>query len=325
MSNNVSIKNALVGLAMGMAEVIPGVSGGTIAFISGIYERLLNCIKSFDAKAIKYLFSFEMKKLFKHIDGMFLVMLAIGMGIGIVVGVLGVGYLMDNYPAPLWAFFFGLIIASALFIGRQVERWSLGPILAILIGLVFALGISFVSPTEGSTNLLWVFVCGVIAISALILPGVSGSFLLLLLGMYTVVRGAAESVIVNQDISALGILVVFALGCGVGLLSFARVMSYAFKHYKNTTLALLTGFMLGSLLKIWPWRNIESYYDKATESIVSSIAPGAVIPEDIRVLTEAHVLPASYQGNPQTVLVIISMIVGFLLIFLLMKNDPSKS
>ena len=311
-----SIGLLLKGAAMGIAEVIPGVSGGTIAFITGIYERLINCIKSFDAKAVKLLLSFKLRELFLHVDGMFLLILFAGMVCGIGVGVFGVGYLLEFFPAPLWAFFFGLIVASALYIGRQITKWTAVQMVSMLIGFAIALGVTYFSPAEGSESLLWVFTCGVIAISALILPGVSGSFILLMLGMYTVVRGAAEDAMRNQELSSLLILVAFVLGCGVGLLSFARVMSYAFKHYKNATLALLTGFMIGSLRKIWPWRNIDTVLDKETGEVTRYQEMMYESMDNLQVLRELNVLPQDYQGNAQSVLVVIAAVVGFGVIFL---------
>ena len=243
---------------------------------------------------------------------------------GIGVGVVGVGYLIEHFPSPLWAFFFGLIIASAIYIGRQVSAWKGLTISFLLLGFAIALGITFVSPAEGDANLLWVFLCGVIAISALILPGVSGSFILLMLGMYTVVRTAAENVLLNQDIGSVSIILVFMIGCIVGLLSFARVMSYAFKHYKNTTLALLTGFMLGSLRKIWPWRNVESYLNKDNNEIIQFTGTIDQLPEDIQILKETQVLPSDFLGDPQTILVIISMLVGFSLIFIFQRFSKEE-
>lgn len=318
--SNISISAILKGAAMGIAEVIPGVSGGTIAFITGIYERLINAIKSVDGQALKLLFSFKLKQFFRHIDGTFLLVLGLGMFLGIAVGVLGVGYLLEEYPAPVWAFFFGLIIASAIYIGKQITKWNVGPILGIMLGCAIALGITYISPAEGSTNLLWVFACGAIAISALILPGVSGSFILLLLGMYTVVRGAAESVMLDQDSASIFIILAFMMGCVIGLVSFSRVLSYAFKHYKNLTLSILTGFMIGSLRKIWPWRNVDSYLDKSTMEIVSYDNTNP-LPDDIQVLKEMNVMPSDFIGDPQTLLVIVSGVVGFILIFILDRFD----
>lgn len=303
------------GAFMGMAEVIPGVSGGTIAFITGIYERLINAIKEVDLEAINLLRRFKLMDLFKKVDGFFLLSVALGMFAGIGIGVLGIGHLLENYPAPVWGFFFGLIIASAIYIARKVDKWSSGVVLASIIGLAIALSITYLSPTEGSGNLFWVFICGCIAISALILPGVSGSFILLLLGMYTVVRGAAEKVMTEQDLGSGLILLVFMIGCGVGLLSFARVMSFAFKNYRNVTLGLLTGFMLGSLRKIWPWRNVETYLDKETGQIVSVQGSGVSLPEEIQILSESLVLPAEYAGNSFTMMTIVSLVLGFVALY----------
>lgn len=314
--SSISLGLILKGAAMGIAEVIPGVSGGTIAFITGIYERLINSIKSFDAKAVKLLFSFRLKELFNHVDGMFLLFLVAGMVCGIGVGVFGIGYLLEHFPAPLWAFFFGLIIASAIYIGRQITQWKVFQLVSMLVGFIIALGVTYFSPAEGSESLIWVFFCGVIAISALILPGVSGSFILLMLGMYTVVRSAAEDAMRSQELSSILILVAFVLGCGVGLLSFARVMSYAFKHYKDSTLALLTGFMIGSLRKIWPWRNIDTVLDKKTGEVTRYQEMQYESMEHLQVLRELNVLPLDYQGDAQTFLVVIAGAVGFGIIFL---------
>ncbi len=323
-SKNNSLFTVLKGGFMGIAEVIPGVSGGTIAFITGIYERLINSIKSFDLEAVKLLTSFKLKELFKKIDGKFLVLLALGMFLGIVIGVLGVGYLLENFPAPVWSFFFGLIIASSIYIGKQITKWNVQVVLFILIGFAVAFGITYLSPAEGSGNLLWVFVCGCIAISALILPGVSGSFILLLLGMYTVVREAAEVVLKEQELSSFILLLAFIAGCIVGLLSFARVMSYAFKHHRNNTLALLTGFMVGALRKIWPWRNVETYLDKETKEIVEFTGSVSSLPEEIQILTEELVMPSAYKGEPYVIITIVCMVAGFVILMGFTSLDKKK-
>ena len=319
-----SVFTFLKGASMGIAEVIPGVSGGTIAFITGIYERLLNSIKSFDLEAIKLLGGFKLKKFFHHIDGFFLVVLALGMVCGIGVGVLGVGYLLEHFPSPIWAFFFGLIISSALYIGKQVNSWNILALVSLLVGFGIAIGVTFVSPAEGTANLLWVFICGIIAISALILPGVSGSFILLLLGMYTVVRGAAEEVMRHQDISSLYIILSFMLGCGIGLLSFARVMSYAFKNHKNATLALLTGFMVGSLRKIWPWRNVESFLDKESGQLFFTKEVALSDYPEVQIIKEMNVLPQDYLGNPYVIATILSAIIGFAVIFVFQLTEKKS-
>lgn len=232
------------------------------------------------------------------------------------IGVFGVGYLLDHYPSPLWAFFFGLILASSIYIGRQITSWNVLSIGLIILGFAIAFGVTQLTPVEGTINYLWIFFCGFIAISALILPGVSGSFLLLLLGMYTIVRGSAEDFIRHQSMDSLLVLASFAIGCLVGLLTFARLMSYTFKHYRNQTLALLTGFMLGSLYKIWPWQNPVTYVNKLTGEQVS--AASVSLPNDnFKLLVEQNVLPSEFVGDPQLALVILAGITGFIVLFAL--------
>ena len=301
---------------MGIADVIPGVSGGTIALISGIYEELIDSIDNLNLTSLLVLKKEGFSEFWNKINGRFLLPLILGIGSSIVFFSGIIHDLLIEYPIPVWAFFFGLIVASAIYIGRQLTKWTAVQMVSMLIGFAIALGVTYFSPAEGSESLLWVFTCGVIAISALILPGVSGSFILLMLGLYTVVRGAAEDTMRNQELSSLLILVAFVLGCGVGLLSFARVMSYAFKHYKNATLALLTGFMIGSLRKIWPWRNIDTVLDKETGEVTRYQEMMYESMDNLQVLRELNVLPQDYQGNAQSVLVVIAAVVGFGVIFL---------
>ena len=295
---------ALKGMAMGIAEVIPGVSGGTIAFITGIYERLLNAIKSIlGPDVFKALKEEGIVGAWRTIDGNFLVFLLGGMVFGVLAGVFGVSYLLETFPELVWAFFFGLIIASAIYIGRQVTTWSWQQILALLIGIAVAYYITVANPASGLRGNLFVLFAGAIAISALILPGISGSFILLLLGMYQYILHDTlkEGVLENQNTDSIITLAFFALGCLLGLATFSRVLSWTFKHYKNTTLALLTGFMIGSLNKVWPWRNVLQY---RTDS------KGEQVP-----FLEESVLPANYDGDPQILMVIIAMILGFILVF----------
>lgn len=313
-----SIQLMLKGMAMGIAEVIPGVSGGTIAFITGIYERLLNSIKAFGPGLITTLRKEGIGRAWQAINGNFLVSLLLGMGAGVVVGVIGVTHLLETYPPAVWAFFFGLIIASAIYVGKQVEQWNWKTITLLIIGAIVAYGITVLTPASGSTNLLFVFFCGMIAISALILPGISGSFILLMLGMYTyIVSETLKEALKTFATDKLITLGVFALGCLAGLATISRLLSWTFKHYRSATLAVLTGFMLGSLNKIWPWRNpIEWLRD----------ASGAIIKEDgvpKKILLEANVLPNAYDGEPLTLWVVITMIIGFAIVFLLEKLDQS--
>ena len=305
------IQLALKGMAMGIAEVIPGVSGGTIAFLTGIYEQLLNSIKAFGPTLITDFKEGGFAQIWKSIDGNFLSVLAIGMVTGLVVGVFGVTHLLENYPEFLWAFFFGLIISSTIYIGRQVAQWGIGEVVALLVGTVVAYYITVASPAQGNEALWFVFIAGAIAISALILPGISGSFMLLLMGMYSFIIPTVKEALSTFETQSLIVVFVFGLGCLTGLMTFSRVLSWTFKNYRMKTLALLTGFMLGSLNKLWPWRNVISTRENSKGEIVPFI--------------EKSVFPANYDGDPQVVGVVVIMIIGFLSVFLIerlgAKND----
>lgn len=311
----------LKGMSMGVAEIIPGVSGGTIAFITGIYEELIDTIKGVNFGLINILRKEGLAAFWKAINGNFLLMLLGGMALGIVVGIFAIGFLLENYPAPLWAFFFGLIIASAIYIGKQITQWNLGNIALMVIGVAVAYGITLISPSEGSTNYLIVLCSGMIAISALILPGISGSFILLLLGMYTIIRSEAESALTTFNVDSILILAVFAIGCVLGLAFFSRLLSWTFKEYKNQTLAILTGFMLGSLNKIWPWRNPVSWLDKDSGTIItdsSLMTKELFLGDEIQLIKEANVLPDAYQlFSPQVGLCIVGFVLGLGIVFIL--------
>jgi putative membrane protein len=304
------IQLALKGMAMGIAEVIPGVSGGTIAFITGIYEDLLNSIKAFGPSLVTEFRQGGFTQVWKSINGNFLVLLLFGMAIGVVVGVFGVSHLLENYPPIIWAFFFGLIIASAIYIGRQIEHWDWKSIISLVIGAIAAYSITVLTPAEGSTSLIFVFFCGMVAISALILPGISGSFILLMLGMYSyIVMETVKPALKTFATDKLIVVGVFALGCLTGLMTISRVLSWTFNYYRTITLAVLTGFMLGSLNKIWPWRNAVEWLRDASGNIIMEEG----IPK--KILVEENVLPAVYNGDPYTIGVIVLMIIGFLSVF----------
>lgn len=320
-----SIALALKGMAMGMAEVIPGVSGGTIAFITGIYEKLLNTIKAFSPSLIATFKKDGVKGLWSAVNGTFLVTLVAGMAVGVVVGVLVISHLLETYPPLIWAFFFGLIIASAIYVGRQISKWGIGEIIMFLIGTAIAYTITVVAPANGSESLPFVFISGAIAISAFILPGISGSFILLLMGMYTyIISDTLKPALKTLDPDKLLIMGVFALGCLTGLMTLSRVLSWTFKHYRDVTLALLTGFMLGSLNKIWPWRNAIDWLRDSAGVII--LDKDGISPK--KILVEENVFPAGYEGEPYVIGVVVLMIVGFLSVFLLERlsgdnNDHS--
>ncbi|MDG1275926.1 MAG: DUF368 domain-containing protein [Algoriphagus sp.] len=240
------------GMAMGAADIVPGVSGGSIALITGIYQRLLDSINSFHSANLRLLLKFEVKKFYNAVNGTFLLSLLLGILTSIFSLSKLITFLMNDHPIPLWSFFCGLILISAFVILREIHRWHLGVIVALIIGTVGAYFITELPPTSSPDALWFTFVSGAIAICAMILPGISGSFILLILGKYEQILEAVS----NKDILTLG---VFALGCVIGILSFSRVISWLLKRYYATTIGLLSGFMLGSMNKLWPWKIVTAY------------------------------------------------------------------
>lgn len=318
------IKTGLKGMAMGMAEVVPGVSGGTIAFITGIYEKILTSVNAIGPDLLTSFKAKGIKGVWTSIQGDFLVSLLVGMLLGIGIGVNLITYLIETYPPVVWAFFFGLILASVWYIGRMVKSWNIKTILALIIGTLVALFIVIGTPGAGNHQLWFVFLSGVIAISALILPGVSGSFILLLLGMYNFIIPTVKSLLhgeINAD--TLSIVVVFGLGCLTGLLTFSRVLTYLFNNYKEVTLATLSGFMLGSLYKLWPWREVLTYLKDESGAFV-------VDKEGKRkILTEAVIGPMEYQSvtglEPYLIQSIVCFVLGVVLILVMARFEkPSQ-
>lgn len=297
-----SIKDYIIlsakGIAMGAADVVPGVSGGTIAFITGIYEELLNTINSVNLDALKKLKTEGLKGFWQHINGNFIVALFLGIGISVwrLAGL--ISYLMSEHPILLWSFFFGLILASVYLVGKKVAKWDISKIIGLLIGTAVAFYITLLPPIENPDALWYVFVSGAIAICAMILPGISGSFILLLLGSYQLILSSIKDL-------KLTIIAVFGAGCVVGLLSFSKLLSWMFKKYHDLTIAILTGFLVGSLNKIWPWKFTIS---NRTNS------HGEVVP-----FIQENVLPANFNGDPQIVLAIILALAGLGLILILEK------
>ncbi len=317
-----TVSTMIKGMAMGTAEVIPGVSGGTIAFITGIYEKLLNTIKAFGPGLIPIFKESGIKGVWSAVNGLFLVQLLGGMVLGIVFGVFAISYLLETYPPAVWAFFFGLIIASAIYIGKQITRWGPGEIFLMILGAAVAYGITMIVPAQGSESLIFVFFAGAIAISALILPGISGSFILLIMGMYSfIITDTLKPALKTLAPDKLLIMVVFALGCLTGLMTVSRLLSWTFKHYRNLTLATLTGFMLGSLNKIWPWRNAVDWLRDKSGAII--LDKDGITPK--KILLEENVWPGNYTGGDALILaVVVLMIVGFLSVFLLERLGGKK-
>ena len=237
----------LKGMAMGCADVVPGVSGGTIAFITGIYTELLDSIKSINLNALKILFRDGVPAFWKAINGTFLLTLLSGILIALITLARGIHYLLLNHPIWVWSFFFGLIVASCWHIGKEIPRWRWQELAALAAGAIIAAWISVASPTQIEATPMIVFLAGSVAICAMILPGISGSFILLLMGLYEPILGAVKAL-------DLGIMGLFAVGAGLGLMLFSRLLSWLLHHYQSVMFALLTGFMAGSLVKVWPWK-----------------------------------------------------------------------
>jgi len=240
---------------MGIAEIIPGVSGGTVAFISGIYEELISSIKSVDLIAIKYVFKFQLNKFWSHINGNFLLTLLLGMATSILMFSKFITYLLDFHPFKIWGLFFGLIISSAIFILKKIENIGISSLFSLLIGLLIASFISLVSPSATSNSPLSIFSSGAIAISAMILPGISGSFILVFLSKYEYILNALNEFNVE-------VITVFLLGCIFGLVFFSRVITFLFDKYSQVVISLLVGFLFGSLLKIWPFFEVLEFNQK---------------------------------------------------------------
>ena len=262
---------ALKGCAMGMADVVPGVSGGTIAFISGIYEELLDSIRSVDASALRLLLRFRLAEFWRHINGRFLLPVLLGIAVAIFSLARLMTYLLTNHPIAIWSFFFGLIVASALLVARQIGHWDWRTVLAFAVGAAAAWWITVATPAETPDDWWFVMLSGAIAICAMILPGISGAFILLLLGKYQYIMHAVG----EFDIP---VIAVFVIGAAAGIISFSHLLSWLLKHWHDVTVAVLMGFMVGSLNKVWPWKEtVETYLDShgvAQPLVQNNIAPG---------------------------------------------------
>lgn len=251
------------GMCMGAADVVPGVSGGTIAFITGIYDELINSIKSINAASLKMFFTGKWGEFWKMINGKFLLFLLVGIGISVFSLAKIITWLLVVYPVLVWSFFFGLVLASTWFVGKDVKErnWKTG--LGFLFGAALAFYITVATPAETPSHFLFIFLCGAIAICAMILPGISGSFILVLLGKYFFIMEAVKTL-------DLKVIAIFGMGACVGITSFSRLLSYALSHMRNITLAVLSGFMLGSLNKVWPWK-------ETIEGVEQNVAPNAFV------------------------------------------------
>jgi putative membrane protein len=292
---------ALKGMAMGVAELVPGVSGGTIAFVAGIYEELIASINNVHPSLIGVWRKEGFKAFWEKLNGSFLIVLLVGMLISIFSFSKLISWLLENEPIPLWSFFFGLVLASVLFVAKAIGKWSPITVFLLLFGAIVAYYVTTLPPSQNTDSLPYLFFSGALAVCAMILPGISGSFILVLLGSYKTVLDAVDD-------KNFKILITVTLGVIFGLLSFARLLKWMFDHYKNITLAILTGFILGSLNKIWPWKKVLETKQIGSKTIT----------------LDENISPFLFEGDNQIIPAIIAALVGFSLIFILEKTASKK-
>ena len=292
---------ALKGMAMGIAELVPGVSGGTIAFVTGIYEEFLSSINNITLSTFKTLKNKGFSAFWKKLNGNFLVVLFGGMLVSILSFSKLISWLLEFHPIPIWSFFFGLVLASVIFVAKAINKWNLATIVLFALGAVTAFYITTLPPSANTDSLPFLFFSGALAICAMVLPGISGSFILVLLGSYKTILDAVN----DKDFK---IIITVGLGVVFGILSFARLLKWMFEHYKNITLAVLTGFILGSLNKIWPWKNILEVIQIGKKEII----------------IDENISPFSFEGDPQLSFAIVAALIGFSLIFILERTASKK-
>lgn len=314
---------SLKGLAMGAADAVPGVSGGTIAFISGIYEELISTISNVNLSLVTTLRKNGFQAFWKQLNGNFILALGIGIIISFVSFMRLAKYLIEQHPVLIWSFFFGLILVSVYMVGRQIKKWQVSTIISAIIGAVLAYFISTLPTSATNDNPYFLFIAGALAICAMVLPGISGAFILLILGAYKSLSNAINDFELKK-------VIIFACGALVGLLSFSRVLKWLFKHYRDITLALLTGFIFGSLPKIWPWKKTTFVMDDATGKVqefyeVSDLGSLSVYQKSIndfdsyKTVVEESIMPSLYSSlnggiDAQVPLAIGLMVVGFVFI-----------
>ena len=287
---------------MGAADVVPGVSGGTMAFILGIYEELLESIRSFDLQFLKLLSRFQIKEALNHTSWRFLTALFFGIFLAIFSLAKILSWLLHNHPVLIWSFFFGLILASVYTVGRQLQKWTLPVSAWMLLGTVGSWFLVGIVPINTPESPWFIFMSGAIAICAMILPGISGSFILVLLGKYAYLLEAVN----RRDFIP---LILAAAGACLGLITFVRFLNWLLKSYRDPTLAVLTGFMLGALRKVWPWK-------KTLDTMIDSHG-------NVHIISEANMLPPHW--NQEATLALCLTIIGFLVVFLLNFRASRKS
>lgn len=299
----------LKGAAMGAANVIPGVSGGTVAFVTGIYERLIESLRGLDTTAVRMIFRGRFREFAGRIDLFFLVPL----GLGVVASILSLAtvleFLFESYETFVWAFFFGLILASVYFVGKRVAQWRTGTVAGFLFGAGIAIGVALLKPAAENDSVPYLLLCGVIAMASMIIPGLSGSFVLLLLGNYQLIMIESVIGLKSLDPGAFAILVPVGIGAVIGLLLLSRVLSWVFRHHHDLAVALLTGFVAGSLLIIWPWKT----------AIVETFSAGKELKE--KVIGYDWFLP---DLSLSTGLALLVMAVGFLAVCFMEKSGAIR-
>ncbi len=299
------------GVAMGTANIIPGVSGGTIALITGIFERLINALKNFNTKAVKLLFAGQWRQFAQHIDLYFLIAIFAGVGAALISLAKIFDFLFTEYPVFIWSYFFGLVMASVYFVGKTIPRWNIPVYVSFAAGVTVAAGITFLNPATENSSFLYLILCGVVAVCSMILPGLSGSFVLILMGNYQLV---AIDAINNFDLK---ILFPMAIGAVFGLLAFSHFLSWLLKRFKSETIAVLTGFILGSLSILWPWKEAVHMTNNSGETLIKDGAP----------VVERYVVTLPEAFNTEVILAFFIMIAGISTIWIIegMANaKPNK-
>ena len=312
---------AVKGACMGAADVIPGVSGGTIAFIMGIYDEFVGSLASIYAEAVKLLFSGKLKAFWKHINGNFLLSLIIGIGISIISLASLMQYLLRWHPIQTWAFFFGLIVASSIFILRGIKGWKLRDILFIILGVGLGVTVCTLSPTQTPDAYWFIFLSGAIAICAMILPGISGSFILLILGKYEFIMGSISDLVAGVNVGQnLLIMGVFIIGAVTGILAFSKFLHWLLARWQKETMIVLAGFIIGSLVKVWPWSNIEAIvcsqfeYAYTLEETIEMVQKAGLTPDAAQPIFDSTISRYASHIDPMLGSAIIFALIGFFLV-----------
>ncbi|KZX59242.1 DUF368 domain-containing protein [Halioglobus sp. HI00S01] len=288
---------------MGAADIVPGVSGGTMAFITGIYDDLLGAIRAVDLEFARKVLKLDIRGAWEHINGGFLLALLLGIVTAVATLAQLLSWVLEHHPVPLWAFFFGLILASSLVLLKQVPAWNMGRLVCLAAGIAVAVTIALAPMVNLDFGLPGVFLAGFLAICAMILPGISGSFILVLIGMY----GPTLLAVKSLDLAYLGVL---ATGAVFGLMVFSRLLHWLLKRFHEATMALLTGFLFGSLLVVWPWKRVLAW----VESSSGGLKPAQQVP----VLPDSFLVQTG--TDPQTLLCMALMVFGFCLVWLVERR-----